>query len=194
MHAPSDPAGLSRLLSAAATTPGPDVDLDGAVADIYRELRAIAAAYVRQERLGHTLQATALTHEAYLRLHESTGIAWKSRGHLLALAARAMRRTLVDHARARRTRKRDAAAATLGNTLQVEVDGVGNGRTRLDLLALDRALEELGREDDRRLAIVEMIYFAGLTTAEAAEVLGVSRRTVERDWRFARAWLLAQLT
>lgn len=188
--AASDPNGLSRLLADAAVTGSKD--LDQVLPVVYQELRAIAAAYVRQERAGHTLQPTALTHEAYLRLKEASEVRWKSRAHLVALAARAMRRTLVDHARARRTQKRGGEGVLV--IFDAENGGSGTGAApALDLLELDRALEELGENDERKLQIVEMLYFGGLTTTEASEVLEVSRRTVERDWRFARAWLLKRL-
>ena len=187
--APPDSDGLSRLLEEAAV--GDSVHLDQVLPILYHELRAIAASYVRQERPGHTLQATALTHEAYLRLRDATGVKWKSRSHLIALAARAMRRALVDHARARRSRKRGGDGAAI--RLEAELGAGASHLPVLDLLELDQALEELGRSDARKLDVVEMLYFGGLTTSEAAEVLQISRRTVERDWRFARAWLLQRL-
>ncbi|MEZ4651036.1 MAG: sigma-70 family RNA polymerase sigma factor [Candidatus Eisenbacteria bacterium] len=182
-----DPVGLSSLFEH-ATTEG-TVDLDKALPIVYQELRAIAANYVKQERPGHTLQPTALTHEAYLRLRDTQDVTWKSRAHLIAIAARAMRHALVDHARARRAQKRGGGGIVLEAAVMPDADSLPT----LDLLELDRALEELGQEDERKLGIVEMLYFGGLTTTEAADVLGVSRRTVERDWRFARAWLLKKL-
>ncbi|MCA9729341.1 MAG: sigma-70 family RNA polymerase sigma factor [Candidatus Eisenbacteria bacterium] len=166
---------------------------DGAARDralpiVYAELRAIAASYIRDERPDHTLQPTALTHEAYLRLRESAPLTWKSRAHLIALAARAMRRTLVDHARAQKTQKRG------GEKRMLSLDLVqASSEEGIDVMELDRALEELGEQDPRKLRIVEMLYFGGLAVHEAAEVLEVSRRTVERDWRYARAWLLQRL-
>lgn len=179
--------GLSSLFEHA--TVGSSVDLDKVLPVVYQELRAIAANYVRQERPGHTLQPTALTHEAYLRLRDSQDVTWKSRAHLIAIAARAMRHALVDHARARRAQKRGGGGIALETAAMQD----SNSLPTLDLLELDSALEELGQEDERKLGIVEMLYFGGLTTTEAADVLGVSRRTVERDWRFARAWLLKKL-
>ncbi len=178
---------ITPLLSETALADG--ADLDRALPIVYAELRAIAANYMRDERGSHTLQPTALTHEAYIRLRESAPLKWRSRAHLVALAARAMRHTLVDHARAQRAQKRGGESRAVSLEFVPAPESTGP----IDVLKLDRALEELGQVDERKLRIVEMLYFGGLAVHEAAEVLEVSRRTVERDWKFSRAWLLKRL-
>ena len=157
---------------------------------LYQQLRRQAAAHLRRERQGHTLQPTALVHEAYLRLVGQRRVAWKNRVHFLALASRMMRRVLVDRARARRASKRPDPA------LRVDADErVGQIEPRsCDLLLLDRALEELTSLDRRQGRIVELCYFGGLSESEAAAFLGVSRSTVSREWRSAKAWLYRRMT
>lgn len=155
---------------------------------IYEELRRLAGRYMRDQKAGHTLQATALVHEAYVRL-VGAEVAGESRGQFIALAARAMRSILVDHARARGRAKRggDAARVTLD-------EGVLVGGDRLEgLLEIDRALERLAEHDPRKADVVELHTFGGLTHGEIAEVLKVSESTVRADMRFARAWLQATL-
>lgn len=161
---------------------------------VYGELRDLARLFLRREREGHTLQPTALTHEAYLRLLGDQSLAWQDRSHFLAVAARAMRRVLVEHARARRRRKRGGPAepVPLDTAILRSVAGPA-GDDPVDLIALDRALSRLEKADARKVRVVEFLYFGGLTAQEAAEVLGVTGRTVERDWRFARLWLLREL-
>jgi RNA polymerase sigma factor (TIGR02999 family) len=161
---------------------------------VYEELRRLADAYLRNERSDHTLQATALVHEAYLRLHTVRDIEWKNRGQFVALAAQMMRRILVDYAR------RHSAAKRGDGGFKVPLDRVEQSSARVDtdLVALDEALKELATEFPRQAQVVELLFFGGLTTAEAAEVLTahgveISQRTIERDWRFARARLLQQL-
>ncbi|MCB9915042.1 MAG: sigma-70 family RNA polymerase sigma factor [Planctomycetes bacterium] len=152
----------------------------------YAQLRELAERYLRRERIDHTLQPTALVHEAWLRL-EGDG-AWRDRTHFFATAARAMRHVLVDHARARRRAKRG------GGWARVELDpGLGLDERELDLVDLDRALAELAARDERQAALVELRFFGGLAMPAVAEVLGVSLGTAERDWRFARAWLARAL-
>lgn len=155
---------------------------------VYEELRGLAAHYARHERPGHTLSPTALTHEAYLRLRQRTRVQWTSRAHFLAGAAQAMRRILVDHARARRAGKRGGGKDPLG------LDGLAvagrAGASWSELIDLDRALERLARDHPRPARVVELLYFGGLTIPEAGELLEVTPRTIERDWRFGRAWLL----
>jgi RNA polymerase sigma-70 factor, ECF subfamily len=157
---------------------------------VYAEMRAIAAGYMRRERRGHTLQPTALTHEAYLRLVGADPIEWRDRVHFLGVAAQAMRRILVDHARARGRRKRG------GDREQVSLFDVAaaSGVPPLDLLALDSAVTKLTATDARKGKVVELLYFGGMTADEAGELLGVTGRTVERDWRYARLWLLRELS
>src|SRR5262245_39814984 len=156
---------------------------------VYDELRRIARARLRSEPPGHILQTTALVHEAYLRLVDVDRMNVRNRAHLLALAARLMRQVLVDQARRRRALKRggDVALVSLSDaSVPTEAPGV-------DVLALDAALDELMSLDPRLSRVVELKFFAGLSISEAAEVLGVSTATIERDWTVARAWLYERL-
>jgi RNA polymerase sigma factor (TIGR02999 family) len=159
------------------------------VALVYDQLRSLARAYLAAERPGHTLQATALVHEAFVRMVDQSRVSWKGRGHFFAVGARTMRRVLVDHARRRRSHKRGGswqrvtlADAAAGRALDLD-----------DLLALDAALDRLATLDPRQARVVELRYFAGFGTAETARLLGVSARTVEGDWTHARAWLQREL-
>jgi RNA polymerase sigma-70 factor (ECF subfamily) len=156
---------------------------------VHAELRHIAARYMARERLGHTLQPTALVNEVYLRLVEVERVRWQNRAHFLAVAARLMRRILVDFARSRRYQKRGGGGERVAFDEALVID-VGRGH---DLLALDDALDELARVDDRQSQIVVMRFFAGLTVEEIAGVLGVSTATVMRDWKLAKSWLLREL-
>lgn len=156
---------------------------------VHAELRHIAARYMARERLGHTLQPTALVNEVYLRLVEVERVRWQNRAHFLAVAARLMRRILVDFARSRRYQKRGGGGERVAFDEALIID-VGRGH---DLLALDDALDELARVDDRQSQIVVMRFFAGLTVDEIAGVLGVSTATVMRDWKLAKSWLLREL-
>jgi RNA polymerase sigma factor (TIGR02999 family) len=155
---------------------------------IYGELRRRAASQLRRERQGHTLQPTALVHEAYLRLIGQE-VAWQNRAHFFALASEMMRRILVDHARGRKREKRD------GGWTRVELDeAVAISEQRdVDLLLLDQALTELTALDPQHGRIVELRFFGGMTLEETAEVLGVSAATVKRDWSLARTWLYRRL-
>ncbi len=157
---------------------------------IYQELRKLANAKMRRERGSHTLQATALVHEAYLRLADQPESIWKDRPRILALAAHAMRHILVDHARARAAGKRGAGA------MQVTLDEglAATGGTDVDVLAVDQALTRLAEFDPRQARILELHFFAGMTFDEIAAELGMSARTIKRDWTMARAWLHGQLT
>jgi RNA polymerase sigma factor (TIGR02999 family) len=157
---------------------------------VYDELRRLAASYMRRENAGHTLQATALVHEAYLQLVDQTRVTWQNRAHFFGVAARLMRRILVDHARARNAAKRGGGGQKL--TLQEAVGLLGNRDVELE--ALDDALTDLARLDPQQSRIVELRFFGGLTVEETAEVLGTSPSTIEREWRTARAWLHSQLT
>jgi len=156
---------------------------------VYGELRRIAESHFRRERPGHTLQATALVHEAWLRLVEETGLRWQSRVQFFGLVAHLIRRILVDHARRQNRAKRGGGAHRVG--LEKAMD-VAAGRPP-ELVALDDALEHLATVDPRKAKVVELRYFAGLSVEETAEVLGVSVETVGREWRRARAWLFQEL-
>jgi RNA polymerase sigma factor (TIGR02999 family) len=177
-----------------APGPGPRVSPAGesGVADrhfeeVYSHLRALAGSYLRSERPGHTLQPTAVVNEAYLRLRGATPDDLCDRGHFLAVASRAMRQVLIDSARRQLADKRRRREVTL------EEDLLGTEPRPLDVLALDRALEELAGVDEQRARIVELRFFAGLSCEETADVLGVSPRTVVRQWRSSRAFLLRRL-
>ena len=152
---------------------------------VYGELRRIAANHIRRERPGHTLQATALVHEAWLRLAEEPGLRWQSRVQFFGLAAHLIRRILVDHARQHQRIKRGGAVRKVGLEEAAEVAA---GRPP-ELVDLDDALERLAALDPRKAQVVELRFFAGLSLKEIAEVLGVSIETVGREWRRARAWL-----
>jgi RNA polymerase sigma-70 factor (ECF subfamily) len=152
---------------------------------VYSELRRLAAYYLRGERPDHTLQPTALVHEAYLRLTKMSEVDWKSRSHFLATAATVMRRILVDHARTNLARKREG----FREAISLDEAFVASPGRCAQLVALDDALEKLANMDERRSKIVELRFFGGLSEEETGEVLGISARTVKRDWRVAKAWL-----
>ncbi len=156
---------------------------------VYDELRAVAADHLRRERVDHTLQPTALVHEAYLRLARLDRIQWKDKTHFFVAGAGAIRRVLVDHARGKGAAKRGGGARriTLGAVPGVEANH------EVDLIALDEALGKLAGLDQRKARIVELRYFGGLTIAETARALGVGTTTVEDDWVFARSWLRREL-
>lgn len=156
---------------------------------LYEELRALAGSFFLGQRPGDTLQPTALVHEAWIRLAGPSAPSVRDREHLMALAARSMRQVLVDHARARRRMKRDGEPERI--TIAGPIGGYGSGA--IDLLALDEALRRLAEFDLGKAHLVELRFFAGLSGEEAAEVLGVSASTVDREWRFARAWLAHEL-
>jgi RNA polymerase sigma factor (TIGR02999 family) len=157
---------------------------------VYRDLQRRAGAYLRREREGHTLQATALVHEAYLRLIKQDRITWKNRAQFFGVAAEMMRRILVDRARARKMTKRSGrwVRVTLNEALQ------HGGADDVEVLDLDAALTELARFDARKSQIAEQRFFGGLSLEETGHLLGLSVATVERDWQAARAWLYARLT
>jgi RNA polymerase sigma factor (TIGR02999 family) len=155
---------------------------------IYDELRRIAGRYMSRERPDHTLQATGLVHEAYMRLADEKDPNWQNRTHFFAAAALMMRRTLVNYAQARKAEKRG------GLNLRLSIDEVGDlPEQGLDLVALDDALKNLSAVDKRKSKIIELRFFAGLTNEEIAEVLGVSVITIKREWRLAKAWLQCEL-
>jgi RNA polymerase sigma factor (TIGR02999 family) len=160
---------------------------------VYDELRRLARGYMSRETPGHTLQPTALVHEAYLKLVDQTRVDWRGKTHFFAVGARIMRRLLVDHARGRGAVKRGGGwrAVTLSETLDwLDADALEQEQ----LLDLDRALEELAGIDEREAKVVTLRFFGGLTVEQAAEVVGVSKRTVENDWRHAQAWLRMRLS
>jgi RNA polymerase sigma factor (TIGR02999 family) len=157
---------------------------------VYDRLRALAQELMQQERPGHTLQATALVHEAYLKLVDQQRAQWQDRAHFFAVAAQAIRRILVDHARGHGRAKRGSGRAklTLNEELAATYDEV------VDVVALDDALAQLAEGHPQHARITEMRFFAGLTIEESAAVLGMSTRTVDRHWRYARAWLYRALS
>lgn len=152
---------------------------------VYNELRALAESYLKQERPDHTLQATALVHDAYVRLIKQEDVEWQNRAHFFAVAAQAIRRILVDHARGRQRQKRGGDK----QRVRLEEDVAFAETPDLDLLALDEAMEQLAQLHKRQAQIVELRFFGGLDVKEVAEYLGVSPRTVDGDWSMARAWL-----
>jgi len=158
---------------------------------IYDELHKRAAAYLRRERPNHTLQATALVHEAYLKLIDQRDDSWQNREHFFAIAAQAMRRILIDHAKNRHRRKRGGSNEDLPleEALLAAAD-----ETNVDLIALDEAMAKLAKLDPQQERIVELRYFGGLSLDEAASALGISRATAARDWQVAKAWLHRELT
>ena len=156
---------------------------------VYDELRVMAGRYLRGERPDHTLQATALVNEAYLRLVDRKTASWASRAEFYKLAATVMRRILVDHARKHRAKKRGGGA----RKMRLEPDMVASSEEDLDLVALDEALNKLAEVDPRKSRVVELRYFVGLNMDETARTLGSSLRTVEREWTMARAWLFREI-
>lgn len=156
---------------------------------VYRELKKLAESYLRRERAGHTLQPTALAHEAYIRLIDQQNVRWRNRAHFFGIAAQAMRRILVDHARARLAEKRGCGGAVVSLDEAIDV----SERRADQLVALDEALKTLAELDSQKSRIVELRYFGGMTLEETAEVQGISRATVIREWRMAKAWLYGEL-
>jgi RNA polymerase sigma factor (TIGR02999 family) len=159
--------------------------LDQMLPVLYDELHRLAALYLSREGTGHTLQPTALVHEAYLRLIDQRRVDWRNRAQFLGVAAGIMRRILVDHARGRAAQKRGGGAEAVSLSL-VEAP---SGRPEVELIALEQALERLTALDPRKAQVVELKFFGGLSAREIAEVMGISDATVEREWAFARAWL-----
>jgi RNA polymerase sigma factor (TIGR02999 family) len=174
---------------------------DELMPQVYDELRRLAANYLRRERPGQTLQATALVHEAFLRLSKEKNQPWKNRTHFLAIAALSMRQILVQRARARNADKRGGGAEKISLDEPVIADQAAMSRSRaqregggVDVLALDAALDKLAALDPQQAKIVELRYFGGMTVEEVAESLGVSPATVKRHWTVARAWLHQELS
>jgi RNA polymerase sigma factor (TIGR02999 family) len=184
----ADPGEVTRLLR--AWHAGDEDAYRRVSAILYNELRRRAGQYVRQKRSHDTLQPTGLVHEVFIRLAGAGQTDWHDRQHFLAIAARTMRRVLVDAARARGSAKRGSHVVHV----PLESSVPAGGPSSLDLLALDRALEHLATFDARKVRVVELRFFAGLTVEEAARVLDVAPDTVARDWRMARTWLLRELS
>src|SRR5262245_41913842 len=181
------PQAVTQLLR--AWTDGDETALEQLMPLVEAELRRLARGYMGRERKEHTLQATALVNEAFLRLVDARQVRWQVRAHFLGISARLMRRVLVDHARRRGYQKRggDAQRVTLDEGLVTSPD------PGLDLMALDRAIERLEQADPRKSRTVELRFFGGLSVEETAQVLNVSPDTVKRDWRLAKLWLLHEL-
>ena len=182
----SPPKEVTQLL--VAYSKGDEQALEKLLPLIYDELRALASRYLRRERPGHTLQATALVHEAYLRL-VNQNVPWQNRAHFFGVAARTMRRILVDHAR------RHAASKRTGDGIKLSLDEalVIGGERAPQLIALDEALRSLEKMDPQKSRIVELRYFAGMSIEETATVMGMAVATVVRHWSLARAWLHKQM-
>ena len=164
--------------------------LDDLLPVVYDELHRQAARFLRKERPGHTLQTTALIHEAYLKLIDQRNVNWESRTHFFAIAAQAMRRILVDYARAAHRGKRG------GNDIKLPLDEamtVASDEKSVDLIALDEALDRLAKQDERQARVVELRYFSGLSLEETAEALHISRATVASDWSMAKVWLYREI-
>ena len=180
---------VTRLLIQLTEGGGEGVALDELLSHVYSELRRLAASYLRRERQGHTLQPTALVHEAYLRLIDQTQVRWQNRAHFFGVAAQMMRRILVDHARSSQAEKRGGEFQKFSLDENIDV----SGERASDLVALDEALERLAALDPQKARVVELRFFGGLSVEETAEVTGVSAPTVKRQWRMAKAWLYGQV-
>jgi RNA polymerase sigma factor (TIGR02999 family) len=185
---PTDPEQVTQMIAASAS--GDRAALEQLIPIVYEELRRVAARFLRRERKDHTLQPTALVHEAYACLVGEENLSWNDRAHFVGIAAMQMRQILVWHARARRRLKRG------GGGVKVELEEVASpvGAPEVDVIMLDAALDRLAAVDEQAARVVELRYFGGLSTEEAAEVLGVSAATVKRDWRMAKAWLRNELS
>ena len=186
MSTPS-PGDVTELLRAWGR--GEEAALDRLIPLVYRDLHLRARRCMAGERVEHSLQTTALIHEAYLRLVGPSPAHWENRGHFFAVAARVMRRILVDHARARRAQKRGGTA----NPVTLDEQLVVAGGPDRDLVSLDDALKALATFDERKARVVEMRFFGGLSVEETAEALKVSPQTVLRDWKLAKVWLLREM-
>jgi RNA polymerase sigma factor (TIGR02999 family) len=182
------PGSITRLL--VDWRDGDKGALDRLIPLVYKEMRRLAGYYMRRQRADHTLQTSALINEAYLRLIDHKNMRWENRAHFYAVAAQAMRRILVDHARSRGYQKRG------GGALKVSFDEavIGAQERAGELIVLDDALKDLAAIDPRKSQIVELRYFGGLSVDETAEVIGVSPVTVMREWRSAKGWLLKAIT
>jgi len=186
-NSPDEPTRI--LLATRSAAVDGDANRERLFVLLYDELRAMAARQMGRERAGHTLTPTALVHELYIRLVDQTKIDWTDRARFYAIAARAMRQILIHHARARDAAKRGGG----WKKLTLEADVMGEAERTFDTIALSDAFDALAKEDERSASVAEMRVFAGLTHDEIAHVLGVSRRTVDGDWAFARRWLSREL-
>lgn len=182
----SNDSEVTRLLL--AWSEGHAAAGDALLDAVYAELRKMARGYLRRERAGHSLPPTALVHEAYLRLVDQRHVQWQNRAHFFAIAARVMRRILVDHARERASAKRGRGATFTLLDIDASV-----AAPDIDILALDVALEKLAGIDERQCRLVELRFFGGLTVEEAAAALGIAPITVKRDWTLARTWLYREI-
>ena len=164
---------------------------DALISLVYNELHRQAHRYLARERAGHTLQTTALVHEAYLKLNQQKNVVWESRSHFFAIAANLMRRILIDYAKTKHRKKRGGINEDLpiDENLTIAVSEID-----CDLLALDEALSRLAEKDEHLAKVVELRFFSGLDVIETAKVLGVSESTIKRDWQMAKAWLHRELT
>jgi RNA polymerase sigma factor (TIGR02999 family) len=179
-----------KLLYAHQAVPKDKESLDKLMPVVYDELRRQAARYLRREQAGHTLQTTALIHEAYMRLVDQRNVQWQNRAHFFGIAAQMMRRILVDHARTKKRAKRG------GSDIKISLDDatVAVIGQDLDVIAVDEALTRLAQIDEQQSRVVELRFFSGLTVEETAEVMGISPATVKRDWSMAKAWLHRELS
>jgi RNA polymerase sigma factor (TIGR02999 family) len=183
----SEPSHVTLLLG--ELTKGNEQAASKIVPLVYGELRRLAAHYMQRERGDHTLQATALVHEAFIKLVEQRSVNWQSRAHFFAIAARMMRRILIDHARGHLRGKRGAGERPVA----LDENLVFAPEQSVELIKIDEALERLAKLDPRQARIVELRFFGGLTVEETAEVLSISPKTVKRDWSVAKAWLHGEL-
>lgn len=184
-----DPTSITRILEQVAN--GDERAVDELLPVLYLELKKLANYHLGQERPDHTLQPTALVHEAYLKMAGQDRIEWKNKAHFMAIASRVMRQVLVDHVRGRAAKKRG------GNAQRITLDEAltpPTGPPTMDLLALDKSLTRLGENHPEKASLVEMRFFGGLKVGEIAEIMGVTSRTVVRHWKFAQAWLYQDLS
>jgi len=182
------PNGITQMLI--ELTDGNQEVVNQILPHIYDELKRLASSYLRRERPDHTLQPTALVHEAYMKLIDQKRVQWQNRAHFFGIAAQVMRRILMDHARKHQADKRGGDAEKLPIE---EVILVVSHEKSAELIALDDALKELAKMDEQKARIVELRYFGGLSIEETAEVMGVSVPTINRQWRVAKAWLYSQI-
>jgi RNA polymerase sigma factor (TIGR02999 family) len=177
---------VTRLLNKMSS--GDEASPDKLLELVYDDLRRLASAYMQNERSDHTLQATALVHEAYMRLVDWKNVSWQNRAQFFSVAAAVMRNVLIDHARAKRSQKRDGHKLILDDAISLP------DRRPIDLIALDDALQALEKIDSRQAKIVELRFFGGLSIGETAYILKISEATVRREWTFAKAWFQRELT
>jgi RNA polymerase sigma factor (TIGR02999 family) len=194
LGSPEDPAEITRLLRAWGR--GDSAALERLTSLVYERLRRMARSYMRSERPGHTLQATALVNEAFLRLVDTRDLDWADRAHFFAVCARIMRRILVDAARSRAAIKRGGQVDRAEHSTAIDLDQLPNpaSETSAQVCALDDALNNLAEIDPRRAHVIELRFFGGLTVDETAQVLQTSPQTVMREWKLARAWLARELS